>query len=116
MNKIFTILIALFAAVVSTSAQTARVQVIHNAADPLAAVVDVYINDELALDDFAFRSATPFIDLPANTGLTLDFAPGNALPVPVPLGIRQVTMQNGDILKPRSKPAACLRRQRDLRY
>ena len=45
----------------------ARVQVIHNAADPAAAVVDVYIEevstDEPAIADFAFRTATPYIDL-----------------------------------------------------
>ena len=57
---------------------TARLQVIHNAADPAAAVVDIYLNDELTLDDFAFRTATPFIDAPANTPLEIGVAPGNS--------------------------------------
>ena len=52
---------------------TARVQVIHNSPYAAASVVDVYINDALAVDDFAFRSATGFIDLPAGT--TADTAP-----------------------------------------
>lgn len=52
----------------------ARLQVIHNAADPGAASVDVYINDELTLDDFAFRTATPFITVPSGTDLTVDVA------------------------------------------
>ena len=56
----------------------ARLQVIHNAADPAAAVVDVYVNDALLLDDFAFRTATPFIDVPANTELTVAVAPGTS--------------------------------------
>ncbi len=60
----------------------ARVQVVHNAADPGAAVVDVYIEeistDEPAIPDFAFRTATPFIDLPADTPLTVTIAPGNS--------------------------------------
>jgi hypothetical protein len=60
----------------------ARVQVIHNAADPAASVVDVYIEEldaeDPTLDDFAFRSATPFLDLPANTPLTITVAPGNS--------------------------------------
>ncbi|MDX1909582.1 MAG: DUF4397 domain-containing protein [Bacteroidia bacterium] len=47
---------------------TARAQVIHNAADPAAATVDVYVNtrkDTIKIDNFAFRSATPFLTLPA---------------------------------------------------
>ena len=38
----------------------ARLQVIHNAADPGAALVDLYVNGTLFQDDFAFRAATPF--------------------------------------------------------
>jgi hypothetical protein len=49
----------------SLSAQTARLQVIHNCADAAAASVDVWINDSLLIDDFAFRTATEFIDAPA---------------------------------------------------
>ena len=52
---------------------TARVQVIHNSPYAAAATVDVYINDELAVDDFNFRTATGFIDLPAGT--TAETAP-----------------------------------------
>ncbi len=63
-------------------AQTAMVQVIHNAADPGAALVDVYIEEvstsEPALEDFAFRAATPFLELPANTNLTVTIAPPNS--------------------------------------
>ena len=78
MNNIFTILIALFAAVVSTSAQTARVQVIHNSADAAAATVDVYLDDALLIDDFAFRTASPFVDAPAGTEFTITIAPANS--------------------------------------
>ena len=58
---------------------TALVQIIHNAADPGAAVVDVYLGDTKAVDDFAFRTATPFLILPANTDLTVGVAPGNSM-------------------------------------
>ena len=57
---------------------TARVQVIHNSPDLAAAVVDVYLNDVLALNDFAFRTATPFIDIPAGVEISIDIAPGNS--------------------------------------
>ncbi|UPQ79142.1 DUF4397 domain-containing protein [Flavobacterium azooxidireducens] len=57
---------------------TARVQAIHNSPDLAAAVVDIYVNDELFLNDFAFRTATPFIDIPAGVELTIDVAPSTS--------------------------------------
>ena len=60
------------------SAQTASLQVIHNCADLAAASVDVYVNGNLAVPDFAFRSATPFINLPASVDLDVAIAPGNS--------------------------------------
>jgi len=62
----------------AVEAQVARVQIIHNAADPAAASVDVYLGDERAIDDFAFRTATPFIDLPAGTEVVVGIAPGSS--------------------------------------
>ena len=50
---------------------TARLQVIHNAADPLASEVDIYVNGDLLLDNFAFRTATPFVTVPATVPLIL---------------------------------------------
>jgi hypothetical protein len=57
---------------------TARLQVIHNAADPAADLVDVYVNGALLLDNFKFRTATPFIDVPAGVSLNIGIAPGNS--------------------------------------
>lgn len=62
----------------SLAAQTARLQVIHNCADLNAAVVDVYVNDALTIPDLAFRTATPFIDVPAGVNLNIQIAPGNS--------------------------------------
>ncbi len=61
-------------------AQTARLQVIHNSPDPAVATVDVYVNAGEApfLDDFKFRDATPFVDVPAGAELGIGLAPGTS--------------------------------------
>ncbi|MFN2396976.1 MAG: DUF4397 domain-containing protein, partial [Bacteroidales bacterium] len=56
----------------------ARAQIIHNAADMAAATVDVFVNGEIFVPDFAFRTATPFVDVPAGVELTIDVAPAGA--------------------------------------
>jgi hypothetical protein len=55
-----------------------RAQVIHNSPSP---TVDVYLDDELILDNFAFRSATPFVFLLAREPFTLSVAPANSTSV-----------------------------------
>jgi len=74
-------LIPLMMALIFSSAlfaQTARVQIIHNSADAAASVVDIYVNDVLAVPDLEFRQATPFVDLPAGVNLEVSIAPGNS--------------------------------------
>ncbi|WP_019038020.1 GEVED domain-containing protein [Psychroflexus tropicus] len=66
---------------INVSIPSARVQVVHNAPDPAAEVVDVYLNGDLLLDDFEFRTASPFVDAPANTPITIDIAPGTSTDV-----------------------------------
>jgi hypothetical protein len=72
------ILVILFTGVNYIYAQTARLQVIHNAADPAADSVDVYLNGTLLLDNFAFRAATEFIDAPADTVISIGVAGKNS--------------------------------------
>lgn len=62
----------------NVKAQNARIQVIHNCADLAAATVDVYVNGTILLNDFAFRTATPFVTVPAGVSLSIDVAPGNS--------------------------------------
>ena len=69
--------LALFGAV-GTAHADARLQVIHNSADPAAATVDVYLNGLRLLDDFAFRTATPFISAPAGIPFSVGIAPGSS--------------------------------------
>ncbi|MFK8101256.1 MAG: DUF4397 domain-containing protein, partial [Saprospiraceae bacterium] len=47
---------------------TARVQIIHNAPRPK---VDIYANDDLLLNNFVFREATPYIDVPAGVEINI---------------------------------------------
>lgn len=56
----------------------ANVQIIHNSADLAARLVDIYVNDEKALDDFAFRTATPFLALPAGVPLNIKIGAGTS--------------------------------------
>ena len=59
---------------------TANIQVIHNSADAAASVVDVYLNGEIAVPNFAFRTATPFVPVNAELPITIDVVPaGQAL-------------------------------------
>ena len=66
---------------VSIYADPASVQVIHNSADPNAQFVDVYVNGVLTLDDFEFRTSTPFVDLPAGQPVSIDVAPSTSVDV-----------------------------------
>jgi Domain of unknown function (DUF4397)/Secretion system C-terminal sorting domain len=67
---------------------TARLQVIHNSPTP---TVDIYANGTLLLDNFAFRTATPFIDVPAGT-ISVAVAPGNSTSVDQALATFPLTL------------------------
>jgi hypothetical protein len=62
----------------SVPISTARVQVIHNSADAAAAEVDVYLNNTILIDNFAFRTASPFIDAPAGVDFDVVIQPANS--------------------------------------
>lgn len=91
-------LIALFFAfaVVVGNAQTARLQVIHNAADPTVDSVDIYLNGTLLLDNFKFRAATPFIDAPAGVQLNIGVAPASSHSASDTVKNFQVTFASGE--------------------
>jgi hypothetical protein len=57
---------------------TTRAQIIHNCADAAAALVDVWVNDDSAVVNFGFRTATEFRDLPAGVPFDVTIcAPGS---------------------------------------
>lgn len=76
----------------------ARLQVVHNSPYAAAATVDVYVNGGLlpALDDFSFREATPYIDVPAGVELTLDITAANAADNSAPVFSTTVTLEGGE--------------------
>ena len=74
----------------------ARLQIIHNAADPAAALVDVYVNGTLQLDDFAFRQATPFIDVTSGVTLNIGIAPSTSTSVDDTLVNIPVVLNDGE--------------------
>jgi|TARA_B110000459_G_C16541418_1_gene462081 hypothetical protein len=67
--------------IATSNAQTARVQVIHNSADAAANTVDVYLDGSLLIDDFAFRTASAFIDAPAGAPISIAIAPSTSTSV-----------------------------------
>ncbi|MBL7938708.1 MAG: DUF4397 domain-containing protein, partial [Flavobacteriales bacterium] len=96
-NKTFSSLLigAALLGAASVSAQTARLQVIHNCADLGAASVDVYVNGDLLLDDFAFRTATPFVDVPAEVELSVAIAPPTSSSVDDAIFTQPFTLADG---------------------
>ena len=88
---LFTSLFALFLAAIAL-AQTARVQIVHNAPDP---TVDVYVNGVNTFDDFQFRTATGFLTLPAGVQLSIGVAPAGSTSVSDVLFNFDVTFEDG---------------------
>lgn len=58
----------------TVTAEEALVQFVHNAADPAARTIDVYVGGKRQIDDFEFRSATPFVPVPAGVEVELGVA------------------------------------------
>ena len=65
----------------STTTSSTRLQAIHNSPDAAATSVDVYLQSATTgttaikiIDDFAFRTASPFIDVPTGQVVTLSIA------------------------------------------
>lgn len=72
-------------AVAFAGAPDANVQVIHNCADPAADTVDVYISvgggpDQILLDNFAFRTASPYVQAPSTVAIDVKVKGKNSTP------------------------------------
>ena len=82
----------------------AKVQIVHNSPDPAATEVDIYANGDLLLDNFAFREATPFVEVPVGVTVNIGVAPANStsagdaiatFPVVFEAGKRYIAVANG---------------------
>jgi hypothetical protein len=92
-KRFFTLLLLLVTGMTTAFGQaTARIQVIHNSPTP---TVDIYANGALLLDNFAFRTATPFITVPANVNLNLGVGLGTSRSVADTLVNFRVRLDSG---------------------
>lgn len=89
-NNLSTLILLLF--VSNLFSQTARVQIIHNAPSP---TVDIYAGTDQLLDNFAFRTATPFIDVPADVVIAIGVALGNSANSTESIATFNVTFESG---------------------
>jgi len=74
-NFLGVLILALLIGVNFTYAQTAKIQLIHNSADDLSQTVDVYVNGSKLIENFRFRTATKFFDVPAGVDLKVTIIP-----------------------------------------
>lgn len=81
----------------SVSAQTAKIQIIHNAADPAAASVDVYANGEILINDFKFRTAFGYADVPAGVPITVAIAPDTSTSAASKIFEKTFTLEAGQV-------------------
>ena len=77
-RQILTLLTGMLLFLPVTQAQMARVQAIHNCPDTGADTVDVWLNDVLLIDNFAYKTASPYIDAPAGVSFDLSIAAKNS--------------------------------------
>jgi len=92
----FTFLAVLLSLIGTTAFSQARVQVIHNSADLAAAVVDVWLNETLLLDNFAFRAASPFVDAPAGEEFTIAIKGPDSMDPNNPVWSQNYTLAEGE--------------------
>ena len=92
MLRLSLFLVAMLASFSMAISQTARLQIIHNSPEP---TVDIYVNGTLFEDDFEFRTATAFADVPAGVPLSVAIAPGNSMSVNDAIATYPLTLDDG---------------------
>jgi hypothetical protein len=75
MKKYILLSLMILSGITGFAQATTKVQIIHNCADLAADSVDIYVGTAKSADDFAFRTSTSYLDVPAGTNLTIGIAP-----------------------------------------
>ncbi|MEM9990582.1 MAG: DUF4397 domain-containing protein [Bacteroidota bacterium] len=75
-----------------TFAQLARIQFIHNAP---GGNVDIYVDGNLYVNNLVFRTATPYVDVPAGT-LELQIAPGSSASAADAMEVKTIDLEGGE--------------------
>ncbi len=95
-TKLFLALFVMMTTLATTAFADARVQVIHNSADQAAQTVDVWLDNTLLLDNFMFRTASPFIDAPSGVEFTISIQGPNSTGPENPIWSQNYTLADGE--------------------
>src|SRR5688572_15144678 len=95
-NFIACFLMLLLCAVQAGKAQTAELQLIHAAADPLVDTVDVYLNGTLSVDNMSYLTATSFATYSTSTQLEIGIALSNSSSVTDTIKNFSLALTDGD--------------------
>lgn len=73
----------------------ARIQIIHNSATPYLDSIDLYFNNIKIFDNFAFRTATSYIEVPGATEFTIDVDVKTSLDNSFPIHSEKLVLASG---------------------
>lgn len=90
MKKLTIFFVASLFCIAAFAQQTARLQVIHNSPSP---TVDIWVNGAKLLADFKYRTASPFIDAPANINLKIEVKAPNSTAATAALATFNATLE-----------------------
>lgn len=91
------LVVALFFVTTGAYSQTAQVQLLHNAPDPALQKVDVYLDGELIRNNFPFREATSYLEIPADVPVSIAVAPANSSDVSDAVVVFTQTFASGQV-------------------
>lgn len=85
----------LFQLPVYTPPSTAFVQFIHASADTSVASVDIWMNNDIIVDNFTYKRASPYLELPAGQSIRVSILPSKSTSSANPLTFTDLTLTPG---------------------